>query len=43
MTGQDTDVKHFLENHFEVNRMFEDIQGFIERWLDAFKETNAAT
>lgn len=38
MTGQDTDVKHFLENHFEVNRMFEDIQGFIERWLDAFKE-----
>ncbi len=38
MTGQDQDVKHFLENHIEVNRMFEDIQGFIDRWLDSFKD-----
>lgn len=38
MTGQDSDVKHFLENHFEVNRMFDDISSFLERWLDSFKE-----
>ncbi len=38
MTGQDNDVKYFLENHFEVNRMFDDLKGFIERWLDSFKD-----
>ena len=38
MTGQDSDVKHFLENHFEVNRMFDDIKGFLERWLDSFED-----
>ena len=38
MTGQDNEVKYFLENHFEVNRMFDDIQGFLERWLDSFKD-----
>ncbi|MCW8826002.1 MAG: RNase adapter RapZ [Gammaproteobacteria bacterium] len=38
MTGQDKDVQHFLENHFEVNRMFGDITKFLESWLDSFKE-----
>ncbi|MDH3355269.1 MAG: RNase adaptor protein RapZ, partial [Chromatiales bacterium] len=38
MTGQDDDVKNFLDNHFEVNRMFDDIKHFLERWLDSFKD-----
>lgn len=36
LTGRDFDVIHFLENHFEVNRMFEDIKGLLESWLPQF-------
>lgn len=36
LTGQDFDVAHFLENHFEVNRMFTEIKDFLESWLPQF-------
>jgi UPF0042 nucleotide-binding protein len=36
LTGRDFDVVHFLENHFEVNRMFDEIKGFLESWLPQF-------
>lgn len=36
LTGQDFEVAHFLENHFEVNRMFDGIKGFLESWLPQF-------
>jgi len=39
-TGKDFEVVHFLENHFEVNRMFEDIKGLLESWLPQFAADN---
>lgn len=36
LTGRDSEVVHFLENHFEVNRMFDEIKGFLESWLPRF-------
>lgn len=36
LTGKDFSVAHFLENHFEVNRMFDEIRGFLESWLPQF-------
>ena len=35
-TGKDSEVVHFLENHFEVNRMFNEVKGFLESWLPQF-------
>jgi UPF0042 nucleotide-binding protein len=40
MTGCDLEVAHFLENHFEVNRMFDTIKNFIEAWLPQFAADN---
>ncbi|MCW8827913.1 MAG: RNase adapter RapZ [Gammaproteobacteria bacterium] len=40
MTGCDREVAHFLENHFEVNRMFDEIKNFIESWLPRFAADN---
>jgi UPF0042 nucleotide-binding protein len=40
LSGRDPEVAHFLENHFEVNRMLEDISGFLERWLPQFAADN---
>lgn len=39
-TGRDVEVAHFLENHFEVNRMFEEIKNFLESWLPQFAADN---
>ena len=36
MTGKDSEVAHFLENHFEVNRMYSEVKGFLESWLPQF-------
>lgn len=36
LTGKDFAVAHFLENHFEVNRMFTGIKDFLESWLPHF-------
>ncbi len=36
LTGKDLDVAHYLETHFEVNRMFSEIKGFLESWLPQF-------
>lgn len=36
LTGQDFEVAHYLENHFEVNRMFDEIKSFLESWLPQF-------
>jgi UPF0042 nucleotide-binding protein len=30
------EVAHFLENHFEVNRMLEQVEEFLEQWLPQF-------
>lgn len=40
LTGRDAEVAHFLENHFEVNRMLEQISGFLEQWLPQFAADN---
>lgn len=37
LTGNDEAVAHFLENHFEVNRMFEQISDFLTEWLPRFE------
>ncbi len=36
LTGKDFDVAHYLENHFEVNRMYDEIKSFLESWLPQF-------
>lgn len=36
-TGRDPEVIHFLENHFEVNGMYEEIRDFLEKWLPRFQ------
>ncbi len=40
LTGRDEPVAHFLENHFEVNRMFEQISEFLGDWLPQFEANN---
>ncbi len=40
LTGQDMEVAHFLENHFEVNRMLEQVSDFLEQWLPQFEADN---
>lgn len=40
LTGRDFEVVHFLENHFEVNRMYDEIKGFLESWLPQFAADN---
>ncbi|MCW8917453.1 MAG: RNase adapter RapZ [Gammaproteobacteria bacterium] len=40
LSGRDPEVAHFLENHFEVNRMLEHISGFLEQWLPQFAADN---
>ncbi len=37
LTGRDPEVRHFLENHFEVNRMFEQLRDLLEEWLPRFE------
>lgn len=37
LTGQDEEVCHFLENHFEVNRMFDQICELLNDWLPRFE------
>jgi UPF0042 nucleotide-binding protein len=40
LTGRDDEVKVFLEKHESVQLMYEDICGFVERWLPCFKRDN---
>ncbi|MFO7594412.1 MAG: RNase adapter RapZ [Pseudomonadota bacterium] len=39
-TGCDREVADFLENHIEVNCMFDEIKNFIESWLPRFAADN---
>jgi len=36
LTGRDREVVDFLENHNEVQQMFEDIRNLLEKWLPRF-------
>ncbi len=38
LTGRDKEIVHYLENHFEVNRMFDDIQTFLSNWIPSFQQ-----
>ena len=38
--GRREEVKAFLEQHPQVGRMYEDIKGFLERWVPAFEKEN---
>lgn len=40
LTGRDPEVARFLESQPAVGQMFEDIAGFLERWLPAFAAEN---
>ena len=40
LTGRDSEVAHFLENHFEVNRMLEQVKEFLQQWLPQFAADN---
>lgn len=40
LTGLDTDVVKFLEQHSEVPRLISDVRSFVERWLPHFKAEN---
>lgn len=40
LTGQDPEVRHFLENHIEVNRMYEQVSEFMQQWLPQFRADN---
>lgn len=40
LTGRDDEVAHFLENHLEVNRMFEQVAAFLDDWLPQFEANN---
>lgn len=42
LTGTDQDVAEYLEASDEVERMFESIRDFLERWLPAFQAENRA-
>ncbi|MFC0268300.1 RNase adapter RapZ [Kushneria aurantia] len=39
-TGRDADVVAFLESHEEVKAMFDDIRGWLERWLPAYRDSH---
>lgn len=39
-TGRDEQVINYLAAEDEVNRMFDDIAGFLERWLPCFGDNN---
>jgi UPF0042 nucleotide-binding protein len=39
-TGLDPEVAAYLESHEMTQRLFEDITGFVERWLPAFEANN---
>jgi len=38
--GRREEVKAFLEQHPQVGKMYEDIKGFLERWVPAFEKEN---
>lgn len=40
LTGRDDAVIEFLQHHPTVTRMFEDIAGFLQRWIPEFLRTN---
>lgn len=40
LTGSDVQVAAFLEQHTEVETMFESIRMFLERWIPAFEAEN---
>ena len=40
LTGRDAEIVAFLDQAPEVTRMFEDISGFLTRWLPAFRAEN---
>lgn len=40
LTGLDPEVVDFLESQPEVSEMYEDIRGFVERWLPRFERNN---
>jgi UPF0042 nucleotide-binding protein len=40
LTGRDAPVATWLEAKPEVGRMYEDIEGFLARWLPAFDASN---
>jgi UPF0042 nucleotide-binding protein len=42
LTGLDAQVAEFLEQHEPVERMFEDIRGFLIRWIPMFEAENRA-
>ncbi|MCB5185566.1 RNase adapter RapZ [Methylobacillus gramineus] len=39
-TGQDAVIRDYLEKQENVHRMYEDIQGFVSRWLPCFVQDN---
>lgn len=39
-TGLDPEVAEFLERHSITGKLFDDIAGFIERWLPAYQESS---
>lgn len=40
LTGKDEPVKTFLEGQQSVHAMYDDIRGFVERWLPSFVQDN---
>ena len=40
LSGRDEPVVRYLQGHESVNRMLEDIAGFLERWIGEFLSTN---
>ncbi|MFJ3047602.1 RNase adapter RapZ [Herbaspirillum chlorophenolicum] len=40
LTGRDDPVIEFLSGYQEVSDMFNDIRGFVEKWLPSFKDDN---
>jgi len=40
LTGRDQPVIDYLSAEAEVNRMFTDISGFLDRWLPSFADNN---
>ncbi|RMG38830.1 MAG: RNase adapter RapZ [Gammaproteobacteria bacterium] len=42
LTGKDEAVAHFLEQNDEVDRMFHDIDTFVQRWIPCFEKERRA-
>lgn len=42
LTGRDAPVAEYLSGHTEVDTLFEDIRGFLDRWLPAFQSQDRA-